>query len=242
MRVAVVSDIHSNYHACEAVLAEIDREPPDEIWCLGDIVGYGPDPNRCCALIADRAALSLVGNHDLAAIGAIPLDAFNGDAATAVRWTQGVLEESSRQFLAGLSPLATRDEAQLFHGSALDPVWDYVLSEQSAHWSFLATTAPSLLVGHSHVPLALSWDGQTIGGGLAEEGLEVDLGASRWLLNPGSIGQPRGRDARAAWLMVDFDAQRATFRRTAYPVERTQAEILACGLPETLAIRLGLGQ
>jgi predicted phosphodiesterase len=242
MRVAVISDIHANYHAFEAVLAAVAAEAPDEIWCLGDVVGYGPEPNRCTEVVAERATLCLAGNHDLAVIGSIPVDEFNGDAAAAVRWTKGVIDDAAVSFLKTLDPSGVRDGVELFHGSPLDPVWDYVLSEQTAQWSFLATSAPLVLVGHSHVPLALSWDGGSIAGGLAEAGHEVDLTASRWLLNPGSVGQPRGNDPRASWLMVDFGANRASFRREEYPIERTQEEILARGLPKALAARLALGQ
>ena len=121
-------------------------------------------------------------------------------------------------------------------------MWDYVLSEQAAHWSFLATTARLVLVGHSHVPLALADEGETVTGGIADAGLELDLGPSRRLLNPGSVGQPRGNDPRAAWLMLDLDRGQASFRRTEYRVELTQEEILARGLPASLAERLALGQ
>ena len=242
MRVAVVSDIHGNYHALEAVLAEVTAAEADELWCLGDVVGYGPDPNRCCAAVAEHAQLCLAGNHDLAVLGSISIEDFNGDAAAAVRWTQGVLDDDSRRFLERLAPAATRMGAALFHGSPLDPVWDYVLSEGGARASFEAVTASLIMVGHSHVALALSTDGVTLSGGLARGEDEVDLSTARWLLNPGSVGQPRGGDPRAAWLMLDFDAGRGRFHRTAYPVERTQAEIRASGLPGALANRLALGQ
>jgi predicted phosphodiesterase len=242
MRVAVISDIHGNYHALEAVLAEVTAESPDEIWCLGDTVGYGPEPNRCCAIVAERADLCLAGNHDLAVIGSLSVDDFNGDAATAVRWTQGVLDDDSRRFLEALSPAATRNGAALFHGSPLDPVWDYVLSGEGARQSFATVSAPLIMVGHSHVALSLSTDGSTISGGLARAGDEIGLARARWLLNPGSVGQPRGGDSRAAWLMIDFNAGWAWFRRTDYPIERTQDEIRAVGLPNTLAARLAIGQ
>ena len=241
MRVAVISDIHANYHALEAVLAAAAAVEPDEIWCLGDTVGYGPSPNECCALVADRTSICLAGNHDLAVIGLLPVDEFNGDAAAAVRWTQSVLDDRSRAFLGRLEPSAVHGHAELFHGSPLDPVWDYVLSEQAALSSFLATSSPVVLVGHSHVSLGLSWSAGRLAGGIAEPDVEVDLAAGRWLLNPGSVGQPRGKDPRAAWLVVDFAAGKAIFRRTEYEIGRTQQEILEHGLPAALAARLALG-
>ncbi|HEY4348648.1 MAG TPA: metallophosphoesterase family protein [Gaiellaceae bacterium] len=242
MRVAVVSDIHGNYHALEAVLAEVLSEAPDEIWCLGDVVGYGPEPNECCEAIAEHASLCLAGNHDLAVIGSLSVEDFNGDAAAAVRWTQTVLSNSSFRYLAALAPAGTRNGAALFHGSPVDPVWDYVLSEDGARASLEMVKAPLVMVGHSHIALQIAYDGYVLTGGLAHGGDEIDLKASRWLLNPGSVGQPRGGDPRAAWLMLDFTAGWAWFRRTEYPIEKTQADIRAVGLPEGLAARLEKGQ
>lgn len=241
MRVAVISDIHANARALEAVLAEIEAEAPDELWCLGDVVGYGPDPDRCCELVARHASLCLAGNHDLAVTGELSVADFNGDAAVAVRWTQQAISPQSLAFLRGLSPLAHRDGVELFHGSPLDPVWDYVLSEQTARRSFELTHEPLLLVGHSHVALALAFDGTTISGGIATPGESLSLGARRHLLNPGSVGQPRAKDPRSGWLMLDLDVGLATFRRTSYPVAATQQAIRERGLPETLAVRLALG-
>ncbi|MEI8106057.1 MAG: metallophosphoesterase family protein [Actinomycetes bacterium] len=238
MRVAVLSDIHANVHALEAVLAAADADNVDAVWCLGDLVGYGPQPNRCVALVAERAALCLAGNHDLAAIEKLPLAMFNGDAGTAVRWTSGVLDPAARAFLSGLAPTASIDGVELFHGSPLDPIWDYVLSEHAAEASFRATTAPLVLVGHSHAQLALSWNGRRVSGGVARDGDRVAIDHGRHLLNPGSVGQPRDDDARAAWLVLDTTAGHATFHRTAYPVAATQAEIRERGLPESLASRL----
>jgi predicted phosphodiesterase len=242
MRVAVISDIHGNYHALEAVLAEVTEEEPDEVWCLGDIVGYGPDPNRCCEAVEKHATVCLAGNHDLAVLGVLPVDEFNGDAATAVAWTQSVLTEESRRFLEPLMPALARNGAGLFHGSPVDPVWDYVLSEDGARASMEMVKSKIVLVGHSHVALRISYYSGLLSGGVAHAGDEVDLEAARWLLNPGSVGQPRGGDPRAAWLTLDFDAGRAWFRRTDYDIAKTQAEIRAAGLPEGLATRLALGQ
>ena len=243
MRVAVISDIHGNYHALEAVLAEVTAEAPDEIWCLGDVVGYGPEPNQCCAVVQEHANLCLAGNHDLAVIGVLSVEDFNGDAAAAVRWTQEVLSDDSRRFLEPLVPAATRNGAALFHGSPIDPVWDYVLSEEGARQSLETVSSPLVMVGHSHVALQIAYDAAgALSGGLAHMGDEVRLSDSRWLLNPGSVGQPRGGDPRAAWLMLDLDAHRGWFRRTEYPIEKTQADIRAAGLPDGLAARLEFGQ
>lgn len=223
------------------MLAEIDADRPDELWCLGDIVGYGPRPNECADLIRERATVALCGNHDLAALGAIDVADFSGDAAAAARWTQGALGQEQRDWLGGLEPLATRDGAELFHGSPRDPVWDYVLSEDGALAALLATSAPIVLVGHSHIALAVSWDGKTIEGGVAPAGTEIDLTTARWLLNPGSVGQPRDGDPRASWLLLDTDAHSATFHRVTYPVEQTRAEIKTAGLPDALGARLTHG-
>jgi len=241
MRIAVFSDIHANLHALEAVLASIDAAGVDELWCLGDTVGYGPRPNECVDVVRGRADIALCGNHDLAALGTLDTTDFAGDARAAARWTQERLGPEQRDWLASLSPLATRDGAELFHASPRDPVWDYVLSEEVALASLLATTAPLVLVGHSHVALGLAWDGESLTGGLAPADTEAALDEGRWLLNPGSVGQPRDGDPRAAWLLIDHEAGRATFVRVPYPVAQTQTEIREAGLPAALAARLTHG-
>ncbi|HEX5450323.1 MAG TPA: metallophosphoesterase family protein [Gaiellaceae bacterium] len=241
MRVAVLSDIHANLHALEAVLANIESTSPDEVWCLGDTVGYGAAPNECCARIRARADVMLCGNHDLAVIGSLDLAEFSGEAGVAARWTQTVISAEHREWLASLEPARALPGVELFHASPRDPVWDYVLSEQVGRESLELTTAPLVLVGHSHVALALTQTGDGVDGGLAPEGAELDLSSGRWLANPGSVGQPRDGDPRAAWLEVDFTAKRASFRRIAYDVEGAQAEIRAAGLPEALAGRLAYG-
>jgi diadenosine tetraphosphatase ApaH/serine/threonine PP2A family protein phosphatase len=241
MRVAVLSDIHANLHALEAVLVDVDEQAPDEIWCLGDLVGYGPRPNECVTLVRARAALSLCGNHDLAVLGTLDTLDFSGDAGIAARWTQGVLGAEEAEWLRSLEPRGERPGVELFHGSPRDPVWDYVLTEQIALISILETSAPLILVGHSHIALAFGWDGEELTGGLAPDGTHVELAGRRWLVNPGSVGQPRDGDPRAAWALVDDDARRVTFRRVRYEIQQTQSEILEQGLPETLALRLAHG-
>jgi diadenosine tetraphosphatase ApaH/serine/threonine PP2A family protein phosphatase len=241
MRIAVISDIHANLHALATVLAEVDRESVDEIWCLGDVVGYGPRPNECCDVIRERTAISLCGNHDLASLGLLDVAEFSGDAAMAACWTSDVLGDEQRAWLGSLSPLARRDGAELFHASPRDPVWEYVLSEEVALLSLEATIEPIVLVGHTHVALALALDGDRIDGGLAPGGITIELDERRFLINPGSVGQPRDGDPRAAWLLIDTSGGTASFRRVPYPVEETQKEMRDAGLPETLAGRLAHG-
>ena len=221
------------------MLRSVDAEGPDELWCLGDLVGYGPQPNRCCELVAERADVSLIGNHDLGVLGRIDLEDFSPDAAASARWTAGVLEDAPRRFLESLSPSSVLDRAELYHASPRDPVWEYVLAPEVAYLSLEATEKPLVLVGHSHIALHFGAEDLTLE--LGEEGLEVDLARGRWLLNPGSVGQPRDGNPRAAWLLLDLDAQKAAYRRVEYPVEKTQAEIRERGLPEQLAVRLESG-
>jgi diadenosine tetraphosphatase ApaH/serine/threonine PP2A family protein phosphatase len=239
VRVAIVSDIHGNLHALEAVREAIDRDAPDAIWCLGDLVGYGPRPNRCCAVVAERADFCLIGNHDLAVLGRLDLDEFQPDAAVSARWTSAALEEEPRAYLESLEPSGEREGVGLFHASPRDPIWEYVLSPDVAAASMVAASQELVLVGHSHVALHYR-----VSDGLllpAPEGTELDLGSDRWLLNPGSVGQPRDTDPRAAWMLLDLEGRRASFRRVEYDVAKTQQEIRDRGLPEALAARLEYG-
>jgi len=241
MRVAVISDVHGNRPALEAVLEDVHRSAPDEIWCLGDTVGYGAAPNRCCELVSEHTNLTLVGNHDLVVTGGLDADDFNDDARAAALWTRDVLEPRWRDWLASLEPQDGRDGVALFHASARNPVWEYVLSAEAAAASLEAVSTPLVLVGHSHVALSIGMHDGAVDGGLAPAGSERDLATARWLLNPGSVGQPRDGDARAAWLLLDLERKFASFRRVTYPVERAQAEIRAAGLPPSLADRLAAG-
>jgi diadenosine tetraphosphatase ApaH/serine/threonine PP2A family protein phosphatase len=242
MRVAVISDIHANRHALDAVLEAVEAERPDTVWCLGDTVGYGPQPNECCDLVRERADLCLVGNHDLVALGELSVGDFNDEAARAAVWTSDVLTEASRDFLTALKPSAEAEGVGLYHASARDPVWDYILSEEAARATFELSPAALILVGHSHVALALRQENdRSVAGGLAPADAEFELNG-RWLLNPGSVGQPRDGDPRAAWLLLDLERRFAAFRRVKYPVEKTQAEMRERGLPPLLAARLERGE
>ena len=241
MRVAVISDVHGNLGALEAVLAAVDEERPDVVWCLGDVVGYGPRPNRCCAEVAARAELCLAGNHDLGVLGAVDLEAFTHDAAFSARWTRSVLSHEARAFLESLRPSGERADVgvELYHASPRDPVWEYVLDREAVAAALKATSAPVVLIGHSHVPLA-GKQGEEQAAAHAPDRTRVEL-TGRWLLNPGSVGQPRDGDPRAAYLVLDLDARFAVFRRVVYPVHETQREIRERGLPEALAGRLAHG-
>jgi diadenosine tetraphosphatase ApaH/serine/threonine PP2A family protein phosphatase len=241
MRVAVISDVHANRHALDAVLSAVDGENVDAIWCLGDTVGYGPRPNECCDLVRERADLCLIGNHDLVALGELTVNDFNDEAAAAAVWTSEQLTPESESFLRALKPSAEADGAALFHASARDPVWEYVLTEEAARATFELTSAALVLVGHSHVALALGFADGRISGGVAPDGVELELDGRR-LLNPGSVGQPRDGDPRAAWLLLDLERRFAHFRRVPYPIEKTQAEMREAGLPRALADRLARGE
>ncbi len=240
MRVAVISDIHANLHALEAVVEAIGHESPDAIWCLGDLVGYGPQPTACCEWAAANTQVCLAGNHDLGVLGTLDLDDFSPDAAAAAIWTRGTLTAEARTFLEGLTSSAEHAGVGLYHASPRDPVWEYVLTWETARDSIRAAPTALTLVGHSHVPLAVV-DGRGSIGGHAGEGTELDLAEGRWLLNPGSVGQPRDGDPKAAWLLLDLEARHASFRRVPYDIARSQAEIRAEGLPDALAERLGYG-
>src|SRR5436190_6605837 len=153
MRVAVISDIHANLHALTAVLAEVEGDQPDAIWCLGDLVGYGPRPNECCSAVRARADLSLVGNHDLVVLGEVDVTEFNPEAGRAVAWTQGVFDVDSRQYLSGLQPQATANGVELYHGSPRNAVWEYVLDTEAIQAAFSYSNANVILIGHSHIPI-----------------------------------------------------------------------------------------
>jgi diadenosine tetraphosphatase ApaH/serine/threonine PP2A family protein phosphatase len=241
MRVAVISDVHANYHALDAVLTEIDAAGVDAVWCLGDTVGYGPRPNECCDLVRDRADHCLVGNHDLVVLGELTVSEFNDEAAAAAIWTAGVLTPESREFLASLKPYGEVEGVDLYHASARDPVWEYVLTEEAAEATLALSSAPLVLVGHSHVALAIKVDDGRVSGGPAPGGSKVMLDGRR-LLNPGSVGQPRDGDPRAAWILLDLEERFAEFRRVQYSIERTQAEMRERGLPQALATRLERGE
>ena len=192
-------------------------------------------------MIAERADVCLAGNHDLAVRGTIDLAEFGGEAGVAARWTREMLEPEAQELLDSLEPRGAARGVALFHGSARDPIWEYVLSDEAAFVTIALANVPLVLVGHSHVALQIALSGEEIRGGVAPAGTELELDGVQALLNPGSVGQPRDSDPRAAYLLLDLDARLASFRRVEYDVARTQSEIREAGLPELLAARLELG-
>jgi diadenosine tetraphosphatase ApaH/serine/threonine PP2A family protein phosphatase len=243
MLVAIVSDIHANRHAFEAVLADIDGSPAQELWCLGDVVGYGPDPNDCCVLAREHAAVCLSGNHDLAVTGELSLEEFSPGAALAARWTQDVIADEHAEWLRSLRPNGGEEGVGLYHASPRDPVWEYVVSTLLAELCLDVAPERVSLVGHSHVALSfVRPDGEAATGEPRRAGDALDLSAGEWLVNPGSVGQPRDGDPRAAWMLLDTGSWRAEWRRVEYDIKGAAAAIRAARLPDSLAERLQYGQ
>ena len=240
MRIAVVSDIHGNLPALEAVLEALS--PYDALWQLGDIVGYGPQPEEVVLRLRDEGASGVCGNHDAAALGRIDSDWFNDDAREAVTWSAGRLSEDTRGWLEGLPEKLTSDGYTMVHGSPRDPMWEYVYTSSIARASFRAFDTDHCLVGHTHVPLVFREDDGGIETLSPADGSKLELDARRTIINPGSVGQPRDGDPRAAWLLLDTEAQSASWRRADYDIAAAMAAIRAARLPESLAERLQYGQ
>lgn len=241
-RLLVLSDIHANLEALEAVLADAPKH--DAVLCLGDLVGYGPNPNECVARVRALPHLTvLIGNHDLAALGLTDLDEFNPVARAAAVWTGDALTTENRQYLGALQPTAVTGDYFLAHGSPRDPVWEYLETNSAARQSFKLFSEPVCFVGHTHVPRVLA-EGDH-GSGLVRPmlaGRHIDvLGRPRLIINPGGVGQPRDGDPRAAYGLWDTESARFTFCRVPYPLEETQRKIIAAGLPAQLAQRLSVG-
>jgi predicted phosphodiesterase len=243
MKVAVLSDVHSNRQAFEAVLGAVAASDAEEVWCLGDLVGYGADPNACVELARQHAAVCLAGNHDLAVTGEIPIEDFSRGASLAVRWTQGVMSPENRAFLESLEPTGEESGIGLYHASPRDPIWEYVLSALLAELCMTVQRHRLCLIGHSHVALSFTRNDQQVATGEPRRrGDELDCSHDQWLLNPGSVGQPRDGDPRAAWFLLDLDSRAVSYRRTEYDIRGAAAAIRAAGLPDSLAERLEYGQ
>lgn len=239
MRVAVLSDIHGNLPALDAVLEALD--PFEEVWVLGDIVGYGPQPNEVVQRLQRLPTRAVRGNHDAAAIGALSTDAFNDDACTAVEWTAGILSADVLDWLSGLPERATTGDFTLVHGSPRDPTWEYVFTPAVARANMAAFEGPYCLVGHTHVPLVFRQDGARIEAMEPIPDIPLELDKRRAILNPGSVGQPRDGDPRACGMILDTALATATWQRVDYPIEEVQARMRKVELPLRLIERLSHG-
>jgi predicted phosphodiesterase len=243
MQIAIVSDVHGNRHAFEAVIADAEAANADEMWCLGDLVGYGADPDACVTLAERHCTICLAGNHDLGVVGVLSLEDFSRGARIAADWTAETISEDTKEFLLALTPSGEAHGYGLFHASPRDPIWEYVLSGLTAELCFDSTDYRVSFIGHSHVALSFNRPaGEPTTGSTRREGDVLDLSEGEWLLNPGGAGQPRDGDPRAAWLMLDTEKNTAHWRRTEYDISAAQASIRAARLPDSLAERLQYGQ
>lgn len=241
MRVLVISDIHANLAAFEAVLADAAGKW-DMIWFLGDLVGYGPDPNECVALLREQPHISLCGNHDWAVLGKLDINGFNPEAKQAIQWTQDMVNEESRTYLNALEAKTLEDPFTLAHASMRQPIWEYILDAYTAAINFMVLETAFGLVGHTHVPAVYEERGQKV---VATHAPDYDdpfrLNRNRLIINPGSVGQPRDSDPRAAYSLLDTEGMIWQFYRVDYPIKRTQMRMRQYGLPERLVARLSYG-
>ncbi|MBX3003193.1 MAG: metallophosphoesterase family protein [Anaerolineales bacterium] len=236
MRILVLSDIHANLTALQAVLAHAGAV--DAVWCLGDVVGYGPDPNECIDCLAALPNLvCLQGNHDAAAIGQLPLGSFNAEARTSMEWLRENLAADSLAFLTGLEPLRLEHGTTLAHASPRQPVLEYLLDSYSALENFDFFDTPFCFVGHTHVPVLFTKHGVGVNLQVPENDAEFVL-QERCIANPGSVGQPRDRDPRAAYALFDPETAVWQHLRVPYAIAEVQARMQAAGLPERHVSRL----
>lgn len=240
MRVAVLSDIHANLPALDAVLGALGEV--DAVWQLGDVVGYGPHPDEVVARLREIGAAGVRGNHDVAALGILDMEWFNPAARRAVEWTARRISPETRAWLAGLPERAELGEMTLVHGSPRDPTWEYITTTPDARANLAAFATPYCFYGHTHVPAAWRQDDGRVEPLGPSHGSVLSLDGRRLLINPGSVGQPRDDDPRASALVLDTEARRVTWHRVAYPIATTQADIRAVGLPGWLADRLADGR
>jgi predicted phosphodiesterase len=239
MRIAVLSDIHANLPALDAVLA--DAGPVDGVWHLGDVVGYGPDPDGVIGRLRDVGAVGVRGNHDAAAVGGSEIEWFNPDARRAMEWTRTAISRESIDWLTSQPERRTLETCELVHGSPREPLWEYVTSPSVARDNLELLRHPIGLHGHTHVPVAFVDDRGRIEHVGPAPGASLRLDGRRALVNPGSVGQPRDGDPRASYLVLDPGSGAITWHRVAYEVEAVQAAMRAVGLPGFLVSRLSIG-
>ena len=241
-RIALLTDVHGNLPAFEAVLADVDSQNVDAIWFLGDLVGYGAQPDGCMRLAADRCDLCLAGNHDLGVLDRIDIGDFSPAAAEAALWTRANASKETLDFLSALEPSKLGGPIGLYHASPRDPVWEYVLSSMQAEACMDLMPDRIGAIGHSHVALRFTRNGGSVIGEQIRAGSVLDLSRGDWLINPGSVGQPRDGDPRAAWMLVDVKQWTGEWRRVQYRIDDAAQAIAEAGLPRSLGDRLYLGQ
>jgi diadenosine tetraphosphatase ApaH/serine/threonine PP2A family protein phosphatase len=239
MRIAVLSDIHANLPALDAVLA--DAGQVDAVWHLGDVVGYGPDPDGVVNRLRELGAIGVRGNHDAAACGGPEIDWFNPDARRAMEWTRAAIAPATLEWLSALPERLILDGCELVHGSPREPLWEYVTSHDVARDNLALLAEPIGLHGHTHVPVA--WIEEAGGVELVRgrAGSPLDLRGRRALLNPGSVGQPRDGNPAASYAILEPEAGRISWHRVAYDFVSVQEAMRAAGLPGSLRARLSVG-
>jgi predicted phosphodiesterase len=243
MRYAILADIHSNLAALQAVLDDIHTKGGvDEMWCLGDIVGYGPEPRQCLELIQKRCVVCVAGNHDLAAIGKLGLSYFNPAAAEACQWTMEQLNPVDVRFLADLPIKVERSDFLLVHGSPSDPAEEYIISASIAEKNFAFFNNRYCLAGHSHIPAAFREDGRTCQPIHLTFGVGLVMHTHRMIVNPGSVGQPRDGDPRASYAIYDSEGMMLRLYRVDYNIRDTQDKMMQARLPVSLITRLEQGR
>jgi len=243
MRYAIIADIHANLAAFTAVLDDIKRRGGvEEMWCLGDVVGYGPDPQQCIELLRQHNHVCVAGNHDWAAIGKISTSDFNPEAAAACHWTAQQLSPGDIEYLGSLPLVTQKDDFTLAHGSPREPIWEYLLSTSSAKENFAYFQSQFCLVGHSHVPLVFEYN-EAEACSLSEfpADTEVTLAKNRLIINPGGVGQPRDGDPRASYAVYDSETRTVNHYRIPYDIEATQVRMMEYRLPMRLVTRLSYG-
>ncbi|MXY36535.1 MAG: metallophosphoesterase family protein [Dehalococcoidia bacterium] len=242
VRVALISDVHANLVALEAVLADAEGRGVEAIWNLGDTVGYGPDPNGVVARLVEAGAVSVLGNHDAAATGAIGTEWFNSLAAEAAEWTRAHVEPETAATLAGLGEVVREGEWSLAHGTLRQPLWEYLITEEAAEGHFALQETPYSAVGHTHVPLLVRRGTAGVEGETPVPGEAVAFGEGLLCVNPGSVGQPRDGDPRSSYALIDTEAGTVTHYRVSYDIGETQRRMEEAGLPRALAERLRFGR
>ena len=243
MRCAILADVHSNLAAFEAVLSDADgRGGFDKIWCLGDVVGYGPDPNECIKRLRQFEHVCIAGNHDWAAIGKMDTSEFNTVAALAAQWTAQQLTTEDKDYLLDLPLTLHENGFTLAHGSPREPIWEYLLSTEAAQENFAYFETAYCLVGHSHVPLIFELTADKTVYREFATGANLKLGKKRMIINPGGVGQPRDGDPRASYAIYDAEAHTVRHYRVEYDIPATQKKMAERGLPAPLILRLSVGR